>query len=105
MFSLIGLLWYFPYGPVILLPALIFYARLGWKPFAIMLAAFLVSLKIVATMDNHGFPAWGHFVIFALAWVGQFIGHKIEGRRPSFFEDLQFLLVGPLWVLRESVWK
>ena len=39
-------------------------------------------------------------VLFVLAWVGQFIGHKIEGKKPSFFEDLQFLLVGPVWLLR-----
>lgn len=38
-------------------------------------------------------------VIFVLAWVGQFIGHEIEGKKPSFFEDLQFLLIGPLWLL------
>ena len=33
-----------------------------------------------------------------IAWIGQFIGHKIEGAKPSFFEDLQFLLIGPAWV-------
>jgi uncharacterized membrane protein YGL010W len=34
--------------------------------------------------------------VFVVAWVGQFVGHKIEGRRPSFFEDITYLLVGPL---------
>lgn len=38
-------------------------------------------------------------IIFVLAWIGQFIGHQIEGKKPSFFEDLQFLLIGPLWLL------
>ncbi len=37
--------------------------------------------------------------VFVLAWVGQFIGHHIEGRRPSFLTDLQYLLIGPLWLL------
>ena len=37
--------------------------------------------------------------IFVLSWIGQFIGHKIEGKKPSFFEDLQFLLIGPAWLL------
>ena len=37
--------------------------------------------------------------IFVLAWVGQFIGHKIEGKKPSFLKDLQFLLIGPAWLL------
>jgi uncharacterized membrane protein YGL010W len=31
--------------------------------------------------------------------VGQFIGHKIEGKKPSFFKDILFLLIGPLWLL------
>jgi uncharacterized membrane protein YGL010W len=38
-------------------------------------------------------------VVFVLAWIGQFIGHRIEGRKPSFFEDVQYLLVGPAWLL------
>jgi uncharacterized membrane protein YGL010W len=37
--------------------------------------------------------------IFVLAWIGQFIGHKFEGKKPAFFKDLQFLLIGPLWLL------
>ncbi len=40
-------------------------------------------------------------VVFVLAWIGQFIGHKIEGKKPSFFDDLKFLLIGPLWVLKK----
>lgn len=38
-------------------------------------------------------------VVFVLAWVGQFVGHKIEGKKPSFFQDLAFLLIGPLWIV------
>ena len=38
-------------------------------------------------------------VIFFLAWIGQFYGHKIEGKKPSFIKDLQFLLVCPAWLL------
>ncbi len=37
--------------------------------------------------------------LFVLAWIGQFVGHQIEGKKPSFFQDLQFLLIGPLWIL------
>jgi len=39
------------------------------------------------------------FLTFLLAWVGQFIGHKIEGKKPSFLKDLQFLLIGPAWLM------
>jgi uncharacterized membrane protein YGL010W len=38
-------------------------------------------------------------VVFVAAWIGQFIGHKIEGKKPSFFEDIKFLLIGPAWLL------
>ena len=37
--------------------------------------------------------------ILVLAWIGQFIGHKVEEKKPSFFQDLQFLLISPLWLL------
>lgn len=38
-------------------------------------------------------------ILFLLAWIGQFIGHKIEGKKPSFLKDIQFLLIGPVWLL------
>ena len=45
-------------------------------------------------------PLWQScLAIFVVAWIGQFVGHAVEGRRPSFFKDLQFLLIGPLWLL------
>jgi uncharacterized membrane protein YGL010W len=42
-------------------------------------------------------------ILFVLAWIGQFYGHKVEGMKPSFFKDLQFLLVGPAWVFKKLV--
>lgn len=42
--------------------------------------------------------------IFVLAWIGQFYGHKIEGKKPSFIKDLQFLMIGPAWVI-ENLFK
>jgi uncharacterized membrane protein YGL010W len=45
-------------------------------------------------------PLWlACIVIFVLAWIGQFYGHKIEGKKPSFLKDLQFLLIGPAWLM------
>ena len=37
--------------------------------------------------------------IFVVGWIFQFVGHKIEGKKPSFFEDIQYLWVGPLFVV------
>ena len=50
---------------------------------------------------NLAFPdvvGWIYLGAFSVAWVGQFIGHKIEGQKPSFFDDIKFLLVGPAWL-------
>ncbi len=45
-------------------------------------------------------PLWLFSVlIFVLAWVGQFYGHKIEGKKPSFLKDIQFLMIGPAWLM------
>jgi len=38
-------------------------------------------------------------ILFVVAWIGQFIGHKIEGKKPSFLNDIVFLLIGPAWLL------
>jgi len=38
-------------------------------------------------------------VVFVAAWIGQFFGHAVEGKRPSFFKDLQFLMIGPMWLM------
>ncbi|KTF36517.1 membrane protein, partial [Xanthomonas vesicatoria] len=47
--------------------------------------------------------------VFVLAWIAQFVGHKIEGRKPSFLTDLTYLLIGPIWVLakvyRQLGWR
>ena len=73
----------------------IFYFRLGLKPLLIfgLLLGLSIAITKLLSLSN---PIL--LLIFILAWGGQFIGHKIEGAKPSFFEDLQFLLIGPLWV-------
>ncbi len=63
-----------------------------------MLIMSLLMLALLAAMP----PAMVlplSVAIFVLAWIGQFIGHKIEGKKPSFLDDLRFLLIGPLFVL------
>jgi len=42
---------------------------------------------------------WLAIAVFVLAWIGQFVGHIIEGKRPSFFTDLAYLLIGPAWLM------
>ena len=59
----------------------------------------LVTLS-VAWLDRLPWPLWlVCLALFVVAWIGQFIGHHYEGKRPSFFKDVQFLMIGPLWLL------
>jgi uncharacterized membrane protein YGL010W len=65
-----------------------------------VLAAFALLLLVTQGLARLPWPLWlTSLVIFVLAWTGQFVGHALEGKRPSFLKDLQFLLIGPLWLL------
>jgi len=79
--------------------SLLYYIRLGWRA-AFEMAVILIAMLFawLMLMPAHHMLA-SAILIFALAWVGQFVGHAIEGAKPSFLEDLQYLLVGPLFVL------
>ena len=43
--------------------------------------------------------------VFVVAWIAQFVGHRIEGRKPSFLTDLTYLLIGPAWVVAKAFRK
>jgi uncharacterized membrane protein YGL010W len=88
---------------VAVLAALIYYCLLS-IPLALgamlLLLAFLWSIDQVERAAS--MPLWSIcLVLFTVAWIGQFIGHAIEGKRPSFFKDVQFLMIGPLWLLAD----
>lgn len=100
VFTVLGLLW--SAHPLAALAAcvaaLAYYCTLS-LPFAFgMLAMSSAMLGILYLLPPASIlPVAG--TVFVLAWIGQFIGHKIEGKKPSFFDDLRFLLIGPLFVL------
>lgn len=88
-------------GTLLVLLGSLFFFRLS-VPISIgMLVVSLVVLLLVnQTNAAFGNLAWVFFVsVFVLSWIGQFIGHKIEGAKPSFFDDLKFLMIGPAWLL------
>lgn len=77
-----------------------YYLALSRSLAAAMLVFNVLVAAISALLVLGGIPLWQcGLVVFVLAWVGQFVGHVAEGAKPSFFEDLQFLLIGPLWLL------
>lgn len=100
MLSLVGLLFALhPWVAYLFVAAsLVYYALLRSPAFLLaMLAGTALVLALVHAMGSLVLPVSA--AIFVVAWIFQFIGHKIEGRKPSFFEDIQYLWVGPLFVL------
>ena len=97
-FSVLGILW--ALHPVVAAAvvgmALAFYVLLSWQLALVMALQSLLMLWVLSLMP---WVFWPSVAIFVLAWIGQFIGHKVEGKKPSFFKDLQFLLIGPAWLM------
>lgn len=85
---------------IVLLATLLYYARLS-PTLAVGMALFAsVCLAICQMIESTGGSLWQTSVaLFVLAWIGQFWGHKVEGKKPSFFKDLQFLMIGPAWLM------
>ena len=126
VFSILGLVWAIPvpyfgflgklngyinFATFLILFAIVYYLRLSFRLGLAMIltiwifSAGIISLERLARL--HNWPEMWQIclVIFVLAWAGQFIGHKIEGKKPSFLEDLQFLLIGPIWLWAKFFWK
>ena len=114
MFSLFGLLYAIPFpfrhdiimnwAFVVLGLTLVYYASLSlpmFLGFIVVAAAILIGNHAIfmAVEGEAGMFALISVGIFVLAWIGQFIGHHIEGKKPSFFDDVKFLLIGPVWLL------
>jgi uncharacterized membrane protein YGL010W len=100
MVSLVGLMYSLhPWVAYVFLAAsMVYYARIGsWVFLATMAVISLATIALVQSLGGALLPV--SVAVFVLAWIAQFVGHKIEGRKPSFFEDLQYLWVGPLFVL------
>lgn len=79
----------------------LFYLRLSLLIGFIMIFAMLLMEHLAYAVNIHlGNKSWMIFLaVFIITWILQFVGHKIEGKKPSFLKDLQFLLVGPIWLL------
>ena len=113
VFSLIGLMWSLPvpvvftetspilnWGTIFLMASIVYYFILSTTLALGMVAVSAAIIYALSAMDGLGTPLWQiSIAIFVLAWIGQFIGHMVEGKRPSFFQDLQFLMIGPIWLL------
>lgn len=105
MLSLVGMMFALhPYVAYAFIAAsMVYYARLS--------VVFLITMAVLSAAFIGVILAMGPLVlpvciaIFVGAWILQFVGHKIEGKKPSFFEDIQYLWVGPLFVLSKLFGK
>lgn len=85
---------------VVMLFATLFYARLSPKLTIGLVLFYALCLYGATLLGTLPFELWKTaLMIFVAAWIGQFYGHKIEGKKPSFLKDLQFLLIGPAWLM------
>ncbi|NRD23635.1 DUF962 domain-containing protein [Winogradskyella litoriviva] len=92
---------YIHFGTLVIVLGLIYYLRLSMVLFIGMLvfsALVLFTIHQIAQLQMA--PLWVIMLgIFVVAWIGQFIGHNHEGKKPSFLKDLQFLMIGPAWTM------
>ncbi|HTH56963.1 MAG TPA: Mpo1-like protein [Cyclobacteriaceae bacterium] len=89
------------WASVLLVLVMIYYLSLS-VPLSIgmLFFSFVCLVVINALTKTFTTPLWLiALIIFVVAWVGQFYGHKVEGKKPSFFKDIQFLLIGPAWLM------
>jgi uncharacterized membrane protein YGL010W len=117
--SLLGLLWSLPMpaswgrisefvnpATLAVAAALVFYLKIS-PSLAIGMAVFAaIALTMISGYQRLGWmPLWRpSLTIFVAAGILQVVGHAIEGKRPSIFDDLRYVLIGPLWVFR-SVYR
>lgn len=116
--SVVGLFWSIPnewlltvfpnvsspflnWATFVLIAVLLYYFTLSFWLFAGMSIAVLGLLYFTLFIEQMGLmPVWQlSLIVFIIAWVVQFYGHKIEGKKPSFLKDVQFLMIGPAWLM------
>ena len=118
LWTVIALLWVVPvpasigrpglWAGVAMFAAMMFYLRLSRVLAFGMLAAFVLLGLITEGLYRTLGPLplmWLAIGVFVLAWIAQFVGHKIEGKRPSFLTDMAYLLIGPAWIVAKLMRK
>ncbi|MBQ4830017.1 DUF962 domain-containing protein [Alteromonas sp. MMG017] len=108
-FVTLGLIWAIPvpdfiadfnvtWAHLLAIPILFYYFKLSGPIGAAMTLLTIVCFGGINLIAYYGLNVWLFCLsLFVVMWILQFIGHKIEGKKPSFLEDLRFLLVGPAW--------
>lgn len=112
--------------PMIVVGTQALLARAGFGPFNLATAATAAATAYYNKLDkNYGrvmgtvlgatcalgtaiaatpLPIWAatSSTLFIGGWAIQFLGHKFEGKKPAFLDDLVGLLIGPLFIAAET---
>lgn len=97
MWSVFAFLHTFEAAELVAVSAMIYYATFRkWALWAVMMGVVVLCFLSFEVIPHLRMTA---IIVFVIAWIGQFYGHHIEGKKPSFVKDLLFLLIGPLWVI------
>ena len=116
VFSTLGLLWCLQIGQWLGLPADVaeyvnvatlggllafgFYLKLSVRSALVMTLWFGLSVLGILALGGAGWLLAGICAgLWIAAWALQFYGHEVEGAKPSFADDLVFLLIGPVFVM------
>ena len=84
---------------IALILVLLYYVSLSVTLSIGMLLFSIGCLFLCSKINDFDYALLTYVGIFAISWVFQFIGHNIEGKKPSFLQDIQFLLIGPAWLM------
>jgi len=110
LLGLLGLLWLLPvpaglpswlnWAGMVIALAMVYYFVLAPRLALGMILVVVLNVAALVALERAQLPlGYAFAATFVGAWIGQFVGHKFEGASPSFFQDVQFLLIGPLWLL------
>jgi len=108
VWSVVALIWSIPapvdwlnWAVLTAIAAQLYYIKLSPR-LSVGIGLFVLACLALCLMVERaaGIPLWQiALAVFVVAWIGQFIGHKIEGQKPSFFKDVLFLMIGPAWLM------
>ncbi len=98
--SILGENPYANWATIVLVLAIAYYSTLSITLTIGMMLFSALCLYVARLIAETSTPLWAaSLFIFVVAWIGQFYGHKVEGKKPSFLKDLQFLMIGPVWLM------
>jgi uncharacterized membrane protein YGL010W len=113
VFSVLGFVWSIPFphlaflgkyngfinwASFIIAFGIYYYLKLSPMLSYLMLFTFFGFTYIIIQFEKDPVLPQVCVFLFVMANVAQFIGYRIEGRKPTFADEFKFMLVGPMWL-------